>query len=101
MVIDKADSSSNCRRLNKFTSDTTREDMFVAYFSIFQLNMQRRKRIPKEIVVNYKNEITFMLTTDKCYMEAVMPRKIWIPSFGYEVTKEMIEGTTQFCYRVR
>lgn len=47
------------------------------------------------MVVKYKNDITFVLTIDNCYMEAFLPRKIYIMLFGYKVTKEMIEGTAQ------
>lgn len=72
-----------------------REYLFSSYFSLFQLNMLRRQRILKEIFDKYKEDITFVFTTNKYFMEAIVPRKIWIPQFGYEVTKDMIESTTQ------
>lgn len=53
-----------------------KEDTFTTYFSLFQLNMQRGQIIPNEMVEKYKDDITFVFTIDKCFMEAIVPRKI-------------------------
>lgn len=49
----------------------------------------------REMVEKYKDDTTFVFIINKCFMEAIVPKKNWIPPIGYEVNEEMIEGTTQ------
>lgn len=47
--------------------------------------MQRKERIPKEIVEKYQDTIFFMVDTDQCLMEAIESRTSWIMPMVYEV----------------
>lgn len=50
--------------------------------------------------MKYKEDITFVITIDKFFMEAIVPRKNWILSFGYKVIEDVIEGTTQVLLKI-
>ena len=65
------------------------------YFEVFKEKMNNRFRIPKKLVEDYKNDVCFMVDSDKVYIQAVRPRVVWVKPLPYEVnideTKDIIE----------
>ena len=65
------------------------------YFDAFKEKMNNRFRIPKKIVQDYKDDVCFMVDSDKVYIQEVKPRIAWVKPLGYEVkideTKDIIE----------
>lgn len=61
--------------------------------------MQRRERIPKEIVEKYEDTICFMVDTHHWLMEVVEPRTTWILPMGYEVEIHILDAYTQYLSR--
>ena len=66
------------------------------YFDVFKEKMNNRFRIPRKFVEDYKDEIFFMVDNDKVYIQAVIPRIIWVKPLPYEVNideeKDIIEA---------
>ena len=66
------------------------------YFDVFKENMNNRFRIPNKLVEDYKDDVCFMVDSDKVYIQAVRPRIAWVKRLGYEVnideTKDIIEA---------
>ena len=58
--------------------------------------MNKKFRIPKKLVENYKNDVCFMVDSDRVYIQAVRPRVVWVKPLPYEVnideTKDIIEA---------
>lgn len=58
--------------------------------------MNKRFKILKNLVEDYKYDVCFMVDTDKVYIQAVRPRIAWVKPLGYEVnideTKDIIEA---------
>ena len=58
--------------------------------------MNRKYRIPKKLLEDYKDDICFMVDCDKVYMQEVKPRVVWVKPLIYEVniddTKDIIEA---------
>ena len=44
------------------------------YFDTFKDKMNNRFRIPKKLADDYKDNICFMVDSDKMYMQVVRPR---------------------------
>lgn len=57
--------------------------------------MQRRERIPNEIVENYEDSICFMVETNHCLMEAIELRIVWFMPMGYEVSGDTLNVYAQ------
>lgn len=66
------------------------------YFDAFKDKMNNRFKIPKKLVDDYKDDVCFMVDSDKVYIQAVRPRIVWVKPLGYEVnideTKDIIEA---------
>lgn len=66
------------------------------YFNAFKEKMNNRFRIPKKLVEDYKDDVCFMVDSDKVYIQEVRPRIVWVKPLGYEVnideTKDIIEA---------
>ena len=58
--------------------------------------MNNRFRIPKKLVEDYKDDVCFMVDSDRVYIQAVKPRIVWVKPLPYEVNideaKEIIEA---------
>lgn len=52
--------------------------------------MHARERIPAEVVNRYEKTICFMVDSDTCKMEAIIPRTTWVLPMGYEVDKDLL-----------
>ena len=55
------------------------------YFDTFKEKMNNRYRIPKKLVEDYKDDVCFMVDSDKVYIQVVRPRIPWVRPLGYEV----------------
>ena len=55
------------------------------YFDAFKDKMNNKFRIPKKLVDDYKDDIYFMVDSDKVYIQVVRPRIVWVKPLGYEV----------------
>ena len=66
------------------------------YFEVLKEKMNNRFRIPKKLVEHYKNDVFFMVDSDKVCTQAVRPRVLWVKPLPYEVnideTKDIIEA---------
>ena len=66
------------------------------YFDAFKDQMNNRFEIPKKLIDDYKDDVCFMVDSDKVYIQAVGLRTIWVKPLGYEVnideTKDIIEA---------
>lgn len=66
------------------------------YFKIFKEKMNNKFRIPEQLVEDYKDDVCFMVDSDRVYIQAVRPRIMWVKPLPYEVnideTKEIIEA---------
>lgn len=49
--------------------------------------MNKRMRIPKQVVRRYSKDINFLTSTDFFFNEAIKLRTIWISELDYEVSK--------------
>ena len=53
-------------------------------------------KIPKKLVEGYKNDVCFMVDSDRVYIQVVRPRVIWVKPLPYEInideTKDIIEA---------
>lgn len=76
---------NNIRMLKKKFDDISWE-----YFKKFQKEMHAREHIPTEVVNRYEDSICFMVDTDTCLMEVVIPRTTWVAPMGYEVDKDLL-----------
>ena len=62
------------------------ESIMDAYFETFKEKMQRRYRIPKKLVEDYKQDIFFLVDYDKVYIRAVRPRVAWLSLLDMRLT---------------
>ena len=66
------------------------------YFDAFKEKMNNRYQIPKKLVEDYKDDVRFMVDSDKVYIQTIRPRIAWLKPRGYEVnideTKDIIEA---------
>ena len=66
------------------------------YFDVFKEKMNNRFRIPKKLVEDYKDDVCFMVDSDKVYIQVVRPIVVWEKPLPYEVnideTKDIIEA---------
>lgn len=53
--------------------------------------MKTRVRLSQAIVDKYRKEICFLIKKDEIWMEAVVPRTIWVTEMGYEIDDNIIE----------
>jgi len=44
----------------------------------------------ENVVIKYEKDIVFMLDKDKCFMQAVEPRNVWVLALGYEVAEDVL-----------
>ena len=65
------------------------------YFKVFKEKMNNRFWIPPKLVEDYKDDVCFMVDSDRVYIQAVGPRIVWVKPLPYDVnideTKEIIE----------
>lgn len=61
------------------------------YFQALKAIMNKRIRLSQEIVNIYKDDICFVIKKDEIWMEAVIPRTIWVTEMGYETDDHIIE----------
>ena len=58
--------------------------------------MNNRFKFLKKLVGNYKDDVCFMVDSDKVYIQVVWPRVVWVKTLPYEVnideTKDIIEA---------
>ena len=70
--------------------------IMVNYFEAFKEKMNNRFRIPKELVEDYKDDVFFMVDSDRVYIQAIRPKVVWVKPLPYEVNideaKEIIEA---------
>lgn len=66
------------------------------YFDVFKEKINNRFGILKKFVEDYKDNLCFMVDSDKVYIQALRPRIVWVKPLGYEVdideTKHIIEA---------
>ena len=66
------------------------------YFDTFKEKMNNRLRIPKKLVNDYKDDIFFVIDSDKVYIQAVRDKIVCVKPLGHEVnideTKYIIEA---------
>ena len=66
------------------------------YFDAFKEKMNNKFKIPKKLVDDYKDDVCFMVDSDKVYIHAVRPRIAWVKPLSYEInideTKDIIEA---------
>ena len=66
------------------------------YFEAFKEKMNNRFRIPKKLVKGFKDDVFFMVDSDRIYIQAVRLRVVWVKPLPYEVnideTKDIIEA---------
>lgn len=70
---------------------TDKENNITEYFKTFQAKIKTRERLPQSIVDKYDKEIYFVIKKDEIWMEAILPRTIWVTKMGYEVDVNIIE----------
>ena len=67
-----------------------------SYSDAFKEKMNKRLRIIKNLVDDYKDDIYFMVDSDKVYIQVARPRIVWVKPLDYEVnideTKDIIEA---------
>ena len=65
------------------------------YFYAFKEKMNKKFRIPKNLIDDYKDDVYFMVDSDKVYIQVVRLRIVLVKHPGYEVnideTKDIIE----------
>lgn len=58
--------------------------------------MNNKFRIPKKLVEDYKDDVFFMVDSDKVYIQVVKPKTVWVKPLPYEVNideeKDIIEA---------
>lgn len=55
------------------------------YFHAFEEKMNNRIQIPKKLIEDYKDDIFFMVDSDKVYIQVVKPRIAWVKPLGYKL----------------
>ena len=55
------------------------------YFDSFKEKMNRKYRILRKLVEDYKDDVCFMAYYDKEYIQVVKPRVMWVKPLSYEV----------------
>ena len=72
------------------------EGIMDSYFDAFKEKMNNRFNIPQKLVEDYKDDVCFMVDSDRVYIQAVRPRVVWVKPLPYEVnigeTKDIIEA---------
>ena len=67
-----------------------------SYSDAFKEKMNKRLRIIKNLVDDYKDDIYFMVDSDKVYIQVARPRIVWVKPLSDEVsideTKDMINA---------
>lgn len=67
------------------------EKNIIEYFQAFKARMKTRIRLSQSIVDKYQKKICFVIKKDEIWMEAVVPRTIWVTEMGNEVDENIIE----------
>ena len=66
------------------------------YFDAFKEKMNNRFKIHQKIVEDYKDDICFMVDSDRVYIQVVKSKIVWVKPLPYEVnideTKDIIEA---------
>ena len=72
------------------------ESIMDSYFDSFKEKMNNRFQIPHKLVDDYKDDICFMVDSDRVCIQDVQPRVVWVKPLPYEVnideTKDIIEA---------
>ena len=63
-----------------------------AYFEKFKKRMKMRRRIPKELVTRFYNDICFHVDTENTFVQAIKLRKAWLQSFDYEIDSDLVSA---------
>lgn len=61
------------------------------FFQALKTKMKQRIRLSQKIVDKYKDDICFVIKKDEIWMEAVIPRTIWVTEMGYETDDHIVE----------
>lgn len=61
------------------------------YFQALKARMNKRVRLSQKIVNKYRDDICFVIKKDEIWMEAVIPRTIWVTEMVYEIDDHIIE----------
>lgn len=68
-----------------------REKNIIEYFQAFKARMKTRERLSQTIVDKYQKEICFVIKKEEIWMEAVVPRIVWVTEMGYDADENIIE----------
>jgi len=69
------------------------DDQMSIYFDDFKSAMKRRMRIPISLVEKHVNYICFLVDIDYTYIQAGLPRIIWLRPLGYELDVDQASAT--------
>lgn len=72
-----------------------REKHINEHFQALKPQMKTRIRTSQAIVDKYQKEICFVIKKDEIWMEAVVPRTLWVTEMGYEIDDNIIETYTK------
>lgn len=61
------------------------ESIMTSYFQDFKKSMKQRHRFPVSLVEKHFNDVLFLVDTDFTYVQALVPRVIWLRPLGYEI----------------
>ena len=61
------------------------------YFDVLKEKMNNRFRIPRKLVEDYKDDVCFMVDSDIVYIQAVIPRIVWVKPLPYEVNIDEVK----------
>ena len=64
-----------------------------SYFEDFKKSMKQRMRMLVSLVEQHEKDICFLINIDYTYIQAVIPRVIWLRPLGYELDVDQ-ESTT-------
>lgn len=70
---------------------TDKENKITDYFEAFKAKMKTRERLPQSIIDKYQKEICFVIKKDEIWMEAILPRTVWVTEMGYEADVNKIQ----------
>ena len=65
------------------------------YFEVFKEKMNNKFRIPPKLVEDYKDDICFMVDSDRVYIQAVRPQVVWVKPLPYEVNFDEIKDINE------
>lgn len=74
------------------TMGENKENNIHDFFQALKTKMKKRTRLSQKIVDKYKDDICFVIKKDEIWMEAVIPRTIWVIEMGYETDDHIVEN---------